>query len=203
MAACAKSQPASLVHPTTSKPLPPNLANLPPPEINAASTISALVLSRYFDLTSTYFIISGIAGVNPVVGTIGSVAIARYAVQVGLEYEIATSDNLTDALSSRAGYIPLGAKTPNAYPVNIYGTEVFELNVHLRNKALGLAQKANLTDSTTAKNYRAHYPKAPANKPPQVFKGDTETSDGKKLSLSQSFSRRSPALHVIPVMRWC
>lgn len=164
-------------------------------EINAASTISALVLSRYFDLTSTYFIISGIAGVNPAVGTIGSVVISRYAVQVGLEYEIATSDNLTSALSSRVGYIPLGAKTPDAYPVNIYGTEVFELNVHLRNKALGLAQKANLTDSTTAKNYRAHYPKAPANKTPQVFKGDTETSDG--MSPAFFMSSRFDAMLVL------
>jgi len=101
-------------------------------------------------------------------------------VQVGLEYEIAVSENLTTALSSRAGYIPLGAKTPNAYPVNIYGTEVFELNVHLRNKALALAQTANLSDSATAQAYRAHYPHAPANKPPTVFKGDTETSDGKQ-----------------------
>ena len=33
-------------------------------EINAAATISALVLSPYFDLASTYFLVSGIAGVN-------------------------------------------------------------------------------------------------------------------------------------------
>lgn len=121
--------------------------------------------------------VSGIAGVNPACGTLGGVAIAHYTVQVGLEYEIAPSENLTAALALRAGYIPLGAKTPDAYPVNIYGTEVFELNVHLRNKALGLAQTANLSDSSTASAYRAHYPKAPANKPPTVFKGDTATSD--------------------------
>lgn len=145
-------------------------------EINAAATISALVLSRYFDLTNTYFLVAGIAGVNPKCGTIGGVALARYTVQVGLEYEIAPSENLTAELSSRAGYIPLGAKTPNAYPVNIYGTEVFELNAHLRNKALDLARTANLSDSATAKAYRAHYPNAPANQPPTVFKGDTETS---------------------------
>jgi len=132
------------------------------------------VYSRYFNLTDTYFIISGIAGVNPACGTLGGVAIAKYIVQVGLEYEIAPTDNLTTALSSRAGYIPLGAKTPDSYPVNIYGTEVFELNVHLRNKALSLAKTANLSDSATAQAYRAKYLKAPANKPPTVFKGDTE-----------------------------
>lgn len=72
--------------------------------------MSALVLFPHFNLTSTYFIVSGIAGINPACGTLGSVAIARYAVQVGLEYQIAPSDNLTTALASRAGYIPLGCK---------------------------------------------------------------------------------------------
>jgi purine nucleoside permease len=71
----------------------------------------------------------------------------------------------------------------------LLGTEVFELNVHLRNKVLGIAQMANLTDSTTARNYRAHYPKAPANKSPQVFKGDTETSDGTSLVASSNLLR--------------
>lgn len=51
------------------------------PEINAASTISALTFSRLFDFTSTYFLIAGIAGVNPEVATLGSVTFARYAVQ--------------------------------------------------------------------------------------------------------------------------
>lgn len=49
-------------------------------EINAASTISALVLSPYFDLTSTYFMSAGIAGVNPKWSTLGGVVLSRYAV---------------------------------------------------------------------------------------------------------------------------
>lgn len=145
-------------------------------EINAAATISAVVLSPYFDLAKTYFLIAGIAGVNPACGTIGGVALARYTVQVGLEYEIAVSE-LPANLSTRGGYIPLGAKTPGAYPGHIYGTEAFELNAALRNRALKLARTANLTDSAHAQAYRANYPTAPANQPPTVFKGDTETSD--------------------------
>jgi purine nucleoside permease len=39
--------------------------------INAASSITAIVLSRKLDLTKTYFIISGIAGVDPALGTLG------------------------------------------------------------------------------------------------------------------------------------
>ena len=56
-------------------------------EINAATTITALVRSPKFDLTTTYFMIAGIAGVNPKVATLGSVAFAKYAVQIALEYE--------------------------------------------------------------------------------------------------------------------
>jgi purine nucleoside permease len=56
-------------------------------EINAATTIASLVKSPKFDLTTTYFLIAGIAGVNPKVATLGSVAFAKYAVQIALEYE--------------------------------------------------------------------------------------------------------------------
>ena len=56
-------------------------------EINAASTITALTFSYLFDFTKTYFLIAGIAGVSPKVATLGSVTFARYAIQVGLQYE--------------------------------------------------------------------------------------------------------------------
>src|SRR5271166_1170639 len=55
---------------------------------NAASSIAAIVLSRKLDLTKTYFIISGIAGVAPALGTLGSAHWARYAVDGGLLNEI-------------------------------------------------------------------------------------------------------------------
>lgn len=73
-------------------------------EINAASTINALVYSGIFDLTTTYFLIAGIAGVNPKVATIGSVTFARYAVQVALQYEFDAREKPSgeiDLLSSK------------------------------------------------------------------------------------------------------
>jgi purine nucleoside permease len=57
-------------------------------EINAASTIAALLYSSSFKLTSTYFLIAGISGINPNVATIGSVTFARFAVQVALQFEL-------------------------------------------------------------------------------------------------------------------
>lgn len=40
-------------------------------EINAASTISSIAHSSLFDLKQTYFLIAGVAGVNPKISTIG------------------------------------------------------------------------------------------------------------------------------------
>jgi purine nucleoside permease len=55
---------------------------------NAASSLASLVFGGRFDLTKTYFLIAGIAGVDPAEGTLGSVHWARFAVDAGLLYEI-------------------------------------------------------------------------------------------------------------------
>ncbi|OZJ05379.1 hypothetical protein BZG36_01973 [Bifiguratus adelaidae] len=69
---------------------------------NAAATTAALVLNPLFDFTKTFFMIAGIAGINPYEGTIGSATFARFA---------------------RFAVEALGE-----YPTSLYGTEVFELN---------------------------------------------------------------------------
>ena len=78
-------------------------------EINAGTSIMSLTLSPLFNFTKTYFMVAGIAGVNPEVATLGSVGLAKYAVQVGLSYEIDARekpDNWT------FGYAPFGGNTP-------------------------------------------------------------------------------------------
>ncbi|KAF2655832.1 purine nucleoside permease [Lophiostoma macrostomum CBS 122681] len=148
-------------------------------EINAAVTIASLVASPTFDLTTTYFLIGGIAGVNPEVATICSVTFARYAVQVALQYEFdirEIPDNFT------TGYVPQGSTSPDEYPQSIYGTEVFEVNDALRKLAVGFAQTAVLNDSAEAIAYRAHYASddniyAAATQPPSVVECDVATSD--------------------------
>lgn len=49
--------------------------------------MTALTFSDLFDFTTTYFLIAGIAGIDPKVATLGSVTFAKYAVQVALQYE--------------------------------------------------------------------------------------------------------------------
>ncbi|KAL1893095.1 hypothetical protein Cpir12675_004286 [Ceratocystis pirilliformis] len=157
-------------------------------EINAAATAMALGLSPKFDLTSTYFLISGIAGVNPLRGTLGSVGLAKYAVQVALQYEIDSREIPSDWAM---GYVAYGTKKPLQYPSILYGTEVFELNEALRDAAFLMASNATLADSEAAGLYRAKYSNMgdvtqAATSSPAVVKCDTATSDvyysGKMLS---------------------
>jgi purine nucleoside permease len=143
-------------------------------EINAAATVTALYLSPLFDLKKTYFLIAGIAGVNPYEGTLGSAAFARYAVQVALQYEV---DAREIPSNWSTGYFSFGRYLPEEYPIFIYGSEVFEVNVNLRDKAIELASNVRLNDSANAIAYRAKYPYAPANQPPKVIAGDSATSD--------------------------
>jgi purine nucleoside permease len=142
-------------------------------EINAAATITAFCLSPMFSLTKTYFLIAGIAGVNPHQGTTGTAAFARFAIQVALQYEVDAREIPPDW---KTGYFALGS-LPGQYPKSIYGTEVFELNVNLRDKAISLASSVTLNDTETAAAYRAKYDYAPANQLPKVIAGDSACSD--------------------------
>lgn len=144
-------------------------------EINAASTITSLVLASQFDLTKTYFMVGGIAGVDPTQGTLADVTFARYAVQAALQYEFDAREIPTNFST---GYFPQGATNPNEYPQDIYGTEAFEINDNLRNIAFSFARKAKLNDTSDAAAYRAKYASgAAARDAPSVRKCDVATSD--------------------------
>ncbi|KAH6892462.1 purine nucleoside permease [Thelonectria olida] len=148
-------------------------------EINAAASFSSLLLSPKFDFTSTYFLINGIAGVNPKLGTLGTVAMAKFTVQVALQYELDAREipeNMT------TGYVGYGNSMPNEYPTTQYGTEVFELNEALRDIAFDCASRAKLSDAKSAKEYRAKYTSkdkvyVAGAKAPAVVKCDSATSD--------------------------
>ena len=122
--------------------------------------------------------IAGIAGISPEVGTLGSVTFARYAVQVALQNEFDAREKPTNFST---GYFPQGSTSPDEYPQDIYGTEVFEVNDDLRQLAVQMARKAHLFDDTPSQQYRAHYATDPAFRvgasPPAVVACDTATSD--------------------------
>lgn len=148
-------------------------------EINAAATITAVVLSGKFDLTKTYWMVGGIAGANPKYATLGGVALSRFVIQVALQYEFDAREmpeNFT------TGYLPYGTFYPDQYPTTIYGTEVIEINEALRDVAFGYASKANLSGDAHALAYGAKYAAegeayVAATLPPSVVKCDSVTSD--------------------------
>ena len=141
---------------------------------NAASSVSALVYSGRFDLTRTYFLIAGIAGVDPAQGTLGSAHWARYAIDGGLQNEIDAREMPRDWSS---GYLGIGAGAPGRKVERRYGSEVYRLDEGLLQAAYRLTKRVELSDSDAAKTYRARYGSGPAASPPEVSICDTISSD--------------------------
>jgi purine nucleoside permease len=141
---------------------------------NAASSLSAILYSGRFDLSKTYFLIAGIAGVNPAYGTLGSAFWARYAIDGGLQNEIDAREMPQDW---SAGYVGIGAGAPGKKPDLRYGAEVYRLNEDLLLAAFRLTQDIALSDSDAAKAYRAKYGAPPASSGPKVAICDTLSAD--------------------------
>ncbi|KAF5022633.1 hypothetical protein F66182_5309 [Fusarium sp. NRRL 66182] len=148
--------------------------------INAALSISALLASHLFDLTRTYFLLTGIAGVNPKRATIGSVAFARFAVQVDTQLEFDAREVPSEW---GAGYVPMGAHDIHQFPAIVHGSEVFELNSALRDYALSVAKTITLQDTLEAAEDRKLWHNSPdaifgaATQKPAVIKGDVLSSN--------------------------
>jgi purine nucleoside permease len=141
---------------------------------NAAASMMAVVYSGLFDLRETYVLIAGIAGIDPLRGTIGSAAWARYVVDSGIAHEIDAREmpkGWTD------GYFGVLTDSPEEVPKFEYHTEVFRLDEALLQKALSLSRSAVLEDSSALRAYRLHYSQAPANQPPTVIQCDTLSDD--------------------------
>ncbi|KAM0209467.1 hypothetical protein ACHAPA_005765 [Fusarium lateritium] len=148
--------------------------------INASLSISALLTSSLFDLRKTYFVLTGIAGVNPKRATIGSVAFAKFAVQVDTQLEFDAREIPSEWDS---GYVPMGADKPDQFPGIVHGSEVFELNTKLRDYAFSLAKTVELEDSPEAARHRALWKGSPdgifdrATEKPGVLEGDVLSSN--------------------------
>ncbi len=141
---------------------------------NAAASTMALVLSPQLDLSHAYFVVTGIAGIDPNVGTLGAAAWARYLVDFGLQQEF----DAREAPSQwPGGHVGIGSADPATKPKLEYGTEVFQLDEALLQRALALSRGARLEDNDTAAAYRKQYPQAAAQAAPGVLQCDTLAGD--------------------------
>src|SRR6202140_4126891 len=102
---------------------------------NAAASMMAVLYSGLFDLHQTYFLIAGIAGIDPARGSIGSAAWARYAVDFGIAHEIDARELPRSWLD---GYFGILTDAPGKKPRLDYRTEVFRFDEALLQKALSL-----------------------------------------------------------------
>jgi purine nucleoside permease len=158
---------------------------------NVAASTMALILSNKFDLRHTYFLIAGIAGIDPHEGTTGSAAWARYLIDYGISWEIdareipgTAADPTTPAWPY--GYLAIYPTDETLQPWNSlpslptpYHSEMYQLNEALLQKILSLTGTVNLTvnDNPTAQAYRGHYTQAKAMAPPSVIQCDTMAGD--------------------------
>lgn len=141
---------------------------------NAATSMMALLFSPKFDLRDTYFLVAGIAGIDPQRGTLGTTAWAKYLVDFGPQWEIDAREIPT---TWPTGFLGINTAGPDQMPKLDYKTEVFALNARLVDAAYDLTRHVHLQDSPQIAAYRAKYPDAPANQPPQVTQCDTLSGD--------------------------
>lgn len=141
---------------------------------NAAASTLALVLDPRFDFTRSYFLVAGIAGIDPARGTLGTVAWARWLVDVGIAHEI---DAREMPKRWASGYHGLLTKGPGEKPKFEYRTEAAKLDEALLQKALALTRGTPLHDSEAAKRYRATYREPAARGAPTVTQCDTLGGD--------------------------
>jgi purine nucleoside permease len=138
-----------------------------------AIQIQSLVLDPRFDFTRSYWMLAGIAGVDPSQASLGSAAWARYVVDGDAAYEIDGHEAPGDW---PYGILVLGANRPNVKPP-AQGWEpkdmVYELNPALVARAFSLTKDLALPDSSQMQAYRKMYAGYPnALRPPFVLIGD-------------------------------
>lgn len=137
----------------------------------AAASIMALGMDERFDLTKAYWVVAGIAGVDPEDAPTATAAWAEWIVDGDLGHEIDPREAPEDWST---GYIPLRKTEPYEQPVpeNNEGA-VAHLNPGLVDWAYELTKDIDLGDSEELQGMRKQFKNYPnAQQAPLVMKGD-------------------------------
>jgi purine nucleoside permease len=149
--------------------------------VNSGASVMALGTDPRFDLSKAYWLVAGIAGVDPEDGTIGTAAWANYVFN-----DVTKSMDMREAPAGWPyGLYPAGSHAPNTLPEQKedYGPdgpypEVFPLNPKLTAWAYGLTKDVKLVytpEMAAAAKEWTGFPNA--QKPPRVMIGDSVTSN--------------------------
>jgi purine nucleoside permease len=137
----------------------------------ASATMMALGRDPRFDLTHAYFVVAGIAGIDPEIGSLGSAVWADYIVDGDLAHEIDAREIPKDW---KTGYVPLGKSTPYEQPRQArFGDDgiVYHLNPALVNWAYELTKNTKLEDTEAIRERRQQFEGTAAKRPPFVLRG--------------------------------
>jgi purine nucleoside permease len=133
-------------------------------------SVAALVLDPRFDFSKTYWIVAGIAGVDPLVASPGSAAWAKYVVDADPVFEI---DDREIPKDWPWGIYSLQTDRPGVKGSAVGSSDmVWALNPRLAEWAYRTTKDVALPDTPELAAYRATYPEAAAKAPPKVFIGD-------------------------------
>jgi purine nucleoside permease len=136
----------------------------------AAASVMAMGMDPRFDFRKAYWIIGGIAGIDPEDAPIGSAVWGRWVVNGDWGHEI---DAREMPKGWSTGYLPFGRDVPFAQPVGDDYGKVYKLNGALRDWAYELTRDIKLDDNEQMAQIRAGYEAYPAaRKPPLVLRGD-------------------------------
>ena len=137
---------------------------------NSATAVMELGMDTRFDLSHAYWLIAGIAGVDPADASIGSAAWAEYLVDGDLAHEIDPREIPADWPT---GYFARGTQKPYDPNKPAPTGEMFHLNPALTEWAYQLTRNVVLGDSPVLQQTRAKFQGYPnAQTPPFVLKGD-------------------------------
>jgi len=137
----------------------------------AAASVMALGMDPRFDLSRAYWLVAGIAGVNPLEASIGSAAWVEWVVDSDLAFEI---DAREIPAEWSTGYVPLGKTRPYEQPVEADGARwVYRLDPGLVAWAYGLTRDLRLNDPPGLQEARSRYIDfLAAQASPVVLRGD-------------------------------
>jgi purine nucleoside permease len=145
--------------------------------VNATASMMALGTDPRFDLTHAYFLINGIAGVDPEIASLGSAAWADFVVN-----DVAREIDPREAPADWPyGILPVGAPTPNPPTMKVvpwFASDLYPLNAKLTAWAFGQTKDLKLPDDPQAAAFRVGFTGFPnAQRPPFVLIGDSFASD--------------------------
>ena len=135
----------------------------------AAATTMAVGLDPRFDLTRAYWLVAGVAGIDPEDASIGSAVWSAYLVDGDLGYELDAREIPADW---NTGFFAIGSTSPTDPDKREPRGEVFLVNTGLRDWAFELTKDLTLPDDPALAAARAAYVNhSNAREPPFVARG--------------------------------